>query len=327
MVTLLSVFKRAIGGAILCLLLGPLAAAQSIEVESIGRRLNVDDWEQQEIGRLRWRGGLELRSESDAFGGFSGLQVLDEGRRLLAVTDQGHWLEAKLFYDEDGWLTGLASANVGPLHDETGSPLADKSHQDAEGLARLSDGSFVVAFERRHRMLRYKSPDGLRGPAYPFAQPRTIADLPANKGLEALTAWPDGRIFAAAEARRDDGNHAAYLFENGRWESLTLVGVERHRPTGAAALPNGDLILVERRFSTLGGLSIRLRLIPQRDLRAGATLVGEEVARLAPPLTVDNMEAVAAWRDRRGRTLVALLSDDNFSPLQRTLLLLFELVD
>ena len=84
-------------------------------------------------------------------------------------------------------------------------------------------------------------------------------------------------------------------------------------------------LLVERRFTTLGGLSLRLGIIPAASVRPGARLESREIARLLPPLTIDNFEGIAAWRGPKGETLIALLSDDNFSPLQRTLLLLFEL--
>ena len=60
-------------------------------------------------------------------------------------------------------------------------------------------------------------------------------------------------------------------------------------------------------------------------LQPGATVHAEELARLASPYTVDNLEGLAATKGPRGETLLWLVSDDNFNPFQRTLLLLFEL--
>ena len=57
----------------------------------------------------------------------------------------------------------------------------------------------------------------------------------------------------------------------------------------------------------------------------GALLEGTEIARISLPLTVDNFEGLGLRRDRDGRLLVYLISDDNFNPLQRTLLLMFRL--
>ena len=51
----------------------------------------------------------------------------------------------------------------------------------------------------------------------------------------------------------------------------------------------------------------------------------QDIAWLAAPLTIDNMEGLAI-RKEEGRTFIYLVSDDNFSPLQRTLLLKFELL-
>ena len=53
---------------------------------------------------------------------------------------------------------------------------------------------------------------------------------------------------------------------------------------------------------------------------------GEELAWLRHPLSVDNLEGIAAGRGPRGETLLWLLSDNNFNPLQRTILLHFELM-
>jgi hypothetical protein len=54
-------------------------------------------------------------------------------------------------------------------------------------------------------------------------------------------------------------------------------------------------------------------------------LAGEELLRLDPPLPSDNYEGLAVLR-HEGRTLVAMVSDNNENRLQRTLLLLFELL-
>ena len=48
---------------------------------------------------------------------------------------------------------------------------------------------------------------------------------------------------------------------------------------------------------------------------------------LRRPLTLDNMEGVAARRGESGETRIYRSSDDNFSLLQQTLLLVFVLED
>jgi hypothetical protein len=69
-----------------------------------------------------------------------------------------------------------------------------------------------------------------------------------------------------------------------------------------------------------------LRHVPLRELREGARLDGKILADLSfHDANIDNMEGIAVRRGANGETLLYMLSDDNFSSLQRTLLLMFEL--
>jgi hypothetical protein len=120
---------------------------------------------------------------------------------------------------------------------------------------------------------------------------------------------------------------AAYLWRKDGWSRLTYAYGGGFRPTGATRLPDGDILVVERQHLLLAGVSVRLMRVAAADIRPGAHLEGREIARWGPPLTVDNFEGVAARRGPGGETLIYLLSDDNFHPLQRTLLVMFALED
>ena len=101
------------------------------------------------------------------------------------------------------------------------------------------------------------------------------------------------------------------------------MSLRRHgdfKPTAAAALPGGDVLLLERSFSLLSGTAARLSRIAAADLVPGAEVSGRQVAVLAPPMLVDNSEALAVRRRADGRLVAYVLSDDNFNPLQATLL-------
>jgi hypothetical protein len=58
---------------------------------------------------------------------------------------------------------------------------------------------------------------------------------------------------------------------------------------------------------------------------AGARVQGRELARLAWPALQENFEGIAVRPGADGRVLLYLISDDNFLPIQRTLLLQFSL--
>ena len=161
----------------------------------------------------------------------------------------------------------------------------------------------------------------------------TIPDLIDLENLLARTkfsGFPEtreeyGRLLGFTQGRDDASEISAYLLEEGRWSRLSYPRSGEFKPTGAALLPDGDVILLERRFSLLGGLAARLSMLDDADIRPGALLVPQRIAELVLPLTVDNMEGVATRRGPAGETLVYLISDDNFHALQRTLLLMFAL--
>ena len=93
-------------------------------------------------------------------------------------------------------------------------------------------------------------------------------------------------------------------------------------------MPNDDLAVVERAYNPNRGIiGVRIAHVKTDDLKKGAKLRSEILADLKPPLTLDNFEGIACRADAQGRSLFYILSDNNFSDSQRTLLLLFALAD
>ncbi|MFQ6018045.1 MAG: esterase-like activity of phytase family protein [Kiloniellaceae bacterium] len=307
---------------------GPARAADAIELSTFQRRLNPERPRQGSVGRLAWRGGVEITSDDPRIGGLSGLLVTADGRRMIAVSDQGHWLFARLLYDDKERLGGLDQGRIAPLRGLDGEPLVGKRWQDAESLAALADGSYLIGFERTHRIWRYPVFDpafNARPSAWPA--PPGLGQAPANGGLEALVVLADGAILAITEKQPDGADLAAYLWRGAGWSRLAYRRQDLFSPSGAARLPGGDIVVVERRSPLLAEPSVRLVRIPSAEIRSGARLEGREIARWGAPLIVDNFEGIAARQAADGKTLIYLLSDDNYSALQRTLLLMFELQD
>ena len=304
------------------------ALADPIVVETSRVPLNVEDREHTVVGRLAFLGGLELHSEDPRFGGLSGLSIGAGGRRLVAVSDAGYWFEADIVLDEDGCLAGLENAALWPLRGLEGSPLEGKRAGDAEAVEAVGASAYVVAFERDHRLWRYDTAAGL-GAARPIAlDPPAGLDLaPDNRGIEALAALPDDRLLAITEGALDGaGDLRGWLVEDGVAAPLGYRITPFFRPTDLAALPSGDVVVLERSFIPPASLAARIRIVAAAEVVPGARLRGAEIAHLKPPLIVDNFEGLAVHQDARGRTVLYLVSDDNYNPLQRTLLLRFELV-
>ena len=302
-------------------------AVQGASISLTTRQIALDpeDRSRRHVGDLQFLGGLDLRSDEAAFGGLSGLSVAADGL-LAAVSDRGHWFAARIVRDDAGRLVGLADGELGPLRDAQGRPVKD-AWRDAEALERLAGGDWLVSFEREHRVWRYPAETGgLQGRPVPFQTPRAVKRAPANGGLEALTSLPDGRVLMLAQGlKRDDGARAGWLVGEGGIEALGYRTAPKFLPTDAATLPNGDVLVLSRHFSVIGGVRARLERVSASAIGPGTTLQGTLVARFERPLTVDNFEGVAAVQEDDGATLVYVLSDDNFNFFQRTLLLLFRL--
>ncbi len=272
--------------------------------------------------RLRLMSAFQLQSEDSRFGGLSGLAIGADGK-LYAVSDRGYWFSAVMHLDASGRLLNLSNWKAAKLLTPDKTPVGKKL-QDAEALARTPDGSFIVAFEQLHRIWRYLPPPmTFSSAAVQVPVPSQIFKASRNGGLEAVGALPDGRILAIAETLKTrHGAIRAWLIDADKFTELSYAPSDGFSPSDATALENGNVLVLERRFEFLRYFSARIKLVGGRDLRPSARLVGDELLRLDTPLTVDNFEGIAAMETGDG-TAIFLISDDNFFPLQSTLLFQF----
>lgn len=294
----------------------------------------------ERVGGLLFRGALDITG-LNGVGGLSGLWVSADGARFSAIGDTGLVASGRLTHSADGRLTGVQDVQARPLPVEEGV-ASSKRRVDAEELLRLTkadgtEGDWIVAFERDHRLLRY--PQDRRGPAgvpTPVPTPTGVTDgSPENGGLESLAQLADGRLLTIEEGEEDtlrDPTRPRRAWvtaspgvprQEADWLPFHYRSAPRFRPTGAAPLPDGGALVLERRVSLIGGWSTRIVRLPPTALRAGADATGQEVARLEHPLLNDNFEGIATRPAPGGGTLVYIVSDDNFSPFQRTYLALF----
>lgn len=286
-----------------------------------------------QAGALTYIGGLDLTSDHPDFGGLSGLIVGKEGNALIAVTDQGNWMTADIL-SEGGRPIGLTDALIAPIMDADGVPLSGKRNTDAESLT-VAFGSdprnspTFVGFERNHRFQRHDLTRlGFDAPATPVEDFGAFDNLENNGGLEAIAYLPDGSLLAISEKTFDEDGHiiGARLTE----DRATPVRLKQHLPyhlTDMDALPNGDLITLERHYSALAGVSMMMRRIRADALEKDEPLDGEVLMEANHTRSIDNMEGLSVRQDEEGRTLLYVISDDNFNAVQRTLLLVFALGD
>lgn len=303
----------------------PPGEGRSLLLRAAPVALDPADPRRNGLGKLRYLGGLAITSPDPALGGLSGLWVSPDGRELRAISDQGWWLSAKLAYGPGGGPARLEQGRLGPLLDPAGRPLEGKRERDAEGLA-AQGGGFLVSFERHHRLWRYPPPQGLSGRPQPLSLPAWLTASPKNSGVEAMTVLADGRLLLLAEdAQPGAAATLGALGDGARWQRLSYRLHADFKPTALAALPQGGCLVLERAYSPALGARARLGWLPPEQLHPRAELAPLLLAELLPPLTTDNFEGLALAPAPEGGWRVFLLSDDNYSPAQRTLLLLFHL--
>ncbi|HEV7590928.1 MAG TPA: esterase-like activity of phytase family protein [Longimicrobium sp.] len=332
---LLAVWAPTDGGA-------QAAAPERIAVTATPIPLNLQDGSQTTVGHLRYLGGLRLTSPDPRFGGLSGLRW--HAGTLYAVSDQGDFFTLTP-QERNGRLIGVRGARIRRLTRTDGAPLGGKEESDAEALelhfARGACGrgcppdSAIVAFEGTNRILAYRLVDGLPQGA---ATEHTLSaewrrGLPSNGGVEAMA----GGYLLSEQQREPDGRASGRLswwIGDGRATRgevpMNLPVSDGFSPTDAdvGGRPDHPIVVLQRRYTPETGVAARiLRFHPGatdgHGRREPAGL--ETLAELVPPLSVDNMEGLA-YRDDGG-SFIYVISDDNFSPTQRTLLLKFEVID
>lgn len=287
--------------------------------------------EERRFGDLLFRSGLVLTSSDDAFGGISGWWRSPDGGRFVGVTDQAQWLTGSVNY-AGGRLAGLAEVAVSPILGEDGRPLRRSRSYDTEALA-MADGIAYVGIERVHEVRRFEwARDGVAARGIRIEVPAEAARAPDNASIEAVAVAPAGHplagaVLAVAENARPRASAptrgwvltgpARFGFDVARSDDFDI--------TDAAFLGTGELLLLERRYSRQRGVACRMRRVAPDAIREGPTINGPVIFEVDDRFEIDNMEAVALHRDETGETVLTLLSDDNFSPAQRTLMLEFAL--
>jgi hypothetical protein len=324
---------RILALALSCLIVAP-AMAKDITVTATPVPLNPNDPNQTTVGALEYVAGFALDSTAPEWGGYSGMVLAPDGRSLVAVSDVGHWIKLELKQDAAGNLTGVGAARLEPLLDEAGKPVAGKEWSDAEEIAQAPDGQFFVSFERHHRIWHYASVAGVPdGPAHAVSAPDAIKSLPENSGIEAMTVDGMGNLVIVAEGAESSAVESRGWYIKGQ-ESREF-SVERSdgfEPTSLAhflgpqfrvpeKVDHSLTILLERRYTEADGPAARISMLFPSFF--STRIAGFTLATLRLPLSVDNFEGLAVRSAADDQAFVYILSDDNQSDKQRTLLLQF----
>jgi hypothetical protein len=310
-----------------------VAAPVSIEVNARPiPSFDTRDRSHVRFGSLEYRSGLILTSRFRGFGGLSGLRLDAKGERFISISDKGSWFTGRIVY-QGREMTGLDDVEAAPMLGPDGRPITARGWFDSESIAL--DGPFVyIGLERVNQLLRFDFSKGFtraRGEVVPL--PPAARKLPFNKGLEALVMVPKGlalagTLIAISERGLDrDGNIMAFLIGGPTPGQFSLRRTNDYDVSDAVLLPSGDLLVLERKFSFLAGVGIRIRRIALKSVAPGAVVDGPSIFDADLGHEIDNMEGIDAHVAPEGDTVLTMVSDDNFSMIQRTLLLQFTLVE
>lgn len=287
---------------------------------------------QLRFGALMFRGGLALTSKHPAFGGISGLHMEPDGAHFIAVTDRGSWLRGRIVYD-NGKPAGIADAELAPILGADGTPLAAQKWFDVESITER-DGMLYVGIERVEQIVRFNyRRDGLKARGEVMKVPADFKTFTNNKSLECLAAPPHGaphagELIAVTEESLDaDGNLRAFVLKGAETVRFSVKRSDEFDVSDCAVLPPGDLLLLERRYSIARGVAMRMRRVPLAAIKEGAVVDGPPLIQADLAYQIDNMEGVGIHQTPQGETVLTLVSDDNFAPIQRNLLLQFTLAE
>ncbi len=269
----------------------------------------------EHVGTFVWE-----RPES-YFGGWSAIEVADNGISFVAIGDNAQILEGAFTRNGDA-ITAIQKRPIGALKDLDGVPYFRKGGEklgDSEGIALLLDGTFAISFERNDRILIYRRDEAI---ARVPDNPQTDA-LPPNRGVEALAVDDAGRLVAIPEAMPPGApGFPVWRLEGGEW--TTVFRIPRtlgFRPVGADIDANGRLFLLERAFRLVGFQSrIRMFDMNNNDPRG--------IAIWQPAMAeFDNLEGLSVWPDSSGGLRLTLISDDNYNWFQKTQIVEFRLTE
>ena len=269
-------------------------------------KADVKRWTIEQVGFLNID-----RNEKD-YGGFSGLIIKNEGTEALVVTDKSFFFVLELRRDDNDFLNGYSVIKKGRILSSKGEHLNGRN-TDSESIAMDANNNYYISFESNHRIMMHAEVGGKGSfvPKHPL-----FRKLQVNKGIETLAIDNDNRLIAIPEKPPSGiSNIPIFRLQNNKWEIIKYIKIkDSFLVTDAVVLPQGLLLILERKFSWTQGFKTRFRLISldKFDNTEPITVFTSTANQF------DNLEGMALWKDKKGAVRILTVSDDNFHPLQQS---------
>lgn len=270
------------------------------------------------LGPFRLEGAWHMTLGSYRFGGYSALVAMPD-KRLLAIADNGNFLT---FMPPGG---KAYTPRIGALLSDERN---EKRNVDTESATRdPKTGTVWLGLEYTNAIVRI-GPHWLETGR---VRPRAMAGWGTNSGAEAMVRLADGRFVSLSEGAREwihPHRHDGVLFAGdpvalrGKAQPFTFDGPAAFDPVDMAQMPDGRVLVLMRTliWPLPERFAGRIAIGDPTQIRAGETWKVTQVAQIASGLPIDNFEGMAIVPRRDGKLTVWLISDDNQTKLQRTLL-------
>ena len=260
-------------------------------------------------------GVWEYKGDGLLFGGYSALLALDNNR-LEAFSDRG----GRFTFLQPDQPQGSAGAANRSIAEQRVDPAFQIELFDIEAATRdPATGQYWLAFESMHAFQRYT-------PEHDGQGARLIdeeVEWPGNAGAEAMVRLRDGRFLVINESGEE-----ALIYPSDPLDGALAKPVTFTPPPGgfsvteAGELPDGRIMFLLRRVvRAIPPFEARIAIADWTGNAEELALVPEIVLDLSAVAPPDNYEGLALREREDGAVDVWVISDDNLSVMQRTLVL------
>lgn len=269
----------------------------------------------------------EMSSDFKKFGGISGLKIISPKDAsypsaqfdFYFLSDDGFYLKANPEFDKQNNLKSFKIKNIVPLKSEENKILmGDKTEGDAEAID-IKNGDIFIAFERNHRVLRYANE---KKPEH-FINPENFKNLISNEGIEAMGFIKNQLLLITENSKASPQTVKAYLYRNNILTIFYYPLYKNYNPTDLTILNDNEILVLERSYTPNFGNRARILTFQYSDIKENEIVRPKQLVKLKPPFPLDNYEAIGNIQITEQLYKLFIVSDNNFNPKQKNLLIEF----
>ncbi|PID47606.1 MAG: hypothetical protein CSB47_00335 [Proteobacteria bacterium] len=248
---------------------------------------------------------------------------------LYAISDNGYLYTMKIKQSANK----LLSAKIINAVRLTGAnqKVLKGANNDPEGLDivhKRNRSELIISFERNSRVARYSTQGKYLGRV---RIPRKLTSKTTyrhrNKALESVAVHPKYGVITASEypLKASPRNTQTIYSQYGKEWHFPRYPAKKSAITALEVLDNGDILILERAFSGFFQplvISIRQLQLNRCNRKNHCAVKDIAVFSSADGWSVDNFEGLTQLSANR----YLMISDDNKNPLQRTLLVMFDVI-